>query len=81
MSQDTPPPRVLRTAPVIARRIGEILGEAFPPERVYQWRDAGKLPGMFKIGPNDAIRDDVLIEDLTGGARPHRPIHRVRPGS
>jgi hypothetical protein len=60
-----PTPRVHRTAPRIAKRAGEILGEDFPVERVYQWRDAGKLR-TFKIGPNDCIRDDVLIEDLTG---------------
>ena len=61
MSQDTPTPRVLRTAPVIAKRIGEILGEpGFPPERVYQWRDAGKIR-TFNIGPNVCARDDTLI--------------------
>jgi hypothetical protein len=58
-------PLVHRTARKIAKRAGEILGEEFPEERVYQWRDAGKLR-TFKIGPNDCIRDDVLIEDLTG---------------
>jgi hypothetical protein len=67
MSQDIPTPRVrvLRTAPVIAKRIGEILGEEFPEERVYQWRDAGKIR-TFNIGPNVCIRDDTLVEDLTG---------------
>ena len=68
MSQDTPTLRVFRTAPVIAKRIGEILGEEFPEERVYQWRDAGKIR-TFNIGPNVCARDDTLIEDLTGGQR------------
>jgi hypothetical protein len=58
-------PRVHRTAPVIARRIGEILGEEFPEERVYQWADAGKIR-VFRIGPNVCARDDTLVEDLTG---------------
>jgi hypothetical protein len=56
---------VHRTAKRIAGRIGEILGEEFPEERVYQWRDTGKLR-TFNIGPNVCIRDDILIEDLTG---------------
>jgi hypothetical protein len=56
---------VHRTAKRIAVRIGEILGEQFPEERVYQWRDTGKLR-TFSIGPNICIRDDILVEDLTG---------------
>jgi len=61
----TPAPRVHRTAPAIARRISEILGEKFPDERVYQWADAGKIR-VFRIGPNVCARDDTLVEDLTG---------------
>jgi hypothetical protein len=57
--------KVHRTAKKIAARISEIFGEPFPEERVYQWRDTGKLR-TFKIGPQDCIRDDVLLEDLTG---------------
>jgi hypothetical protein len=57
--------KVHRKAKKIAERITEILGEPFPEERVYQWRDAGKLR-TFNIGPNVCIRDDVLLEDLTG---------------
>jgi hypothetical protein len=60
-----PTPRVHRTAPKIAQRISEILGEDFPWERVYQWSDAGKLR-CHRIGPNLAIADDILVEDLTG---------------
>ena len=63
--QVTVAPRVHRTAPVIAKRISEILGEKFPDERVYQWADAGKIR-IFRIGPNIAARDDTLVEDLTG---------------
>jgi hypothetical protein len=65
VSQLSTTPRVHRTASVIARRIGEILGENFPEERVYQWADAGKIR-IFRIGPNIAARDDTLVEDLTG---------------
>jgi hypothetical protein len=57
--------KVHRTAKRIAARIAEVFGEPFPEERVYQWRDTGKLR-TFNIGPQIAIRDDVLLEDLTG---------------
>jgi hypothetical protein len=59
-------PLIHRTAPKIAKRISEVLGENFPVERVYQWRDAGKIR-TFNLGPNVCARDDTLIEDLTGG--------------
>jgi hypothetical protein len=65
VSQLSTTPRVHRTAPVIAKRIGEILGEEFPKERVYQWAEAAKIR-TFKIGPNICARDDTLVEDLTG---------------
>jgi hypothetical protein len=61
----TPAPRVHRTAPVIAKRISEILGEEFAEYLVYQWAEAGKIR-IFKIGPNICARDDFLVEDLTG---------------
>ena len=67
MSQLSTAPRVHRTAAVIARRISEILGEDFPEERVYQWAQAGKIR-IFRIGPNVCVRDDMLIEDLTGAS-------------
>jgi hypothetical protein len=57
--------KVHRTAKKIAARISEVFGESFPEERVYQWRDTGKLR-TFQIGPNVCIRDDILLEDLTG---------------
>jgi hypothetical protein len=60
---------VHRTAKKIADRISEIFNEPFPEERVYQWRDTGKLR-TFNIGPNVCIRDDILIEDLTGQRAP-----------
>jgi hypothetical protein len=44
--------KVHRTAKKIAARISEVFGEPFPEERVYQWRDTGKLR-TFNIGPND----------------------------
>jgi hypothetical protein len=57
--------KVHRGAKKIAARISEIFDEEFPEERVYQWRDTGKIR-TFNIGPNICIRDDILIEDLTG---------------
>ena len=57
---------VHRTAPKIAKRISEILGEEFPPEKVYPWIKSGKIRS-FHIGPNLCARDDFLVEDLTGG--------------
>ena len=47
--------RVHRTAPVIAKRIGEILGENFAEHLVYQWAEAGKIR-VFRIGPNVCAR-------------------------
>jgi hypothetical protein len=56
-----------RTARKIAERISQILGEEFPEERVYQWRDSGKIR-CFSIGSSVAAREDTLLEDLTGRA-------------
>ena len=66
MQQATPTPRVHRTAPAIAKRIGEILDEPdFPPERVYQWRDNGRIR-CFSLGSHVCALDTDLVEDLTG---------------
>ena len=60
-------PLVHRGADKIARRAGQILDEPdFPAERIYQWIDAGKIQGVFRIGPQIAITDDNLVASLTG---------------
>jgi hypothetical protein len=57
--------KVHRGAKKIAARISEILDEQFSETKVYQWRDAGKIR-TYSIGPSICVRDDTLIEDLTG---------------
>jgi hypothetical protein len=57
--------RVHRTAPKIAERMGEILGEPFSDDQVYQWVEAKKIR-TFKLGPHICALDTTLLEDLTG---------------
>jgi hypothetical protein len=58
--------RVHRGAARIAQRIRQVLDEPdFTVTKTYQWAAAQKFR-HFHIGPNIAVRDDHLIEDLTG---------------
>jgi hypothetical protein len=62
-----PPLLVHRGADKMARRAGQILDEPdFPTDRIYQWIDAGKIHGVFRIGTSIAITDDNLVASLTG---------------